>query len=202
MKKITLLLFLLIGLTGIQVNAQSAKEMLAEIEGKWELDDNNNVTFVRIIEAPGISKEDIYNRALNYFTYNYGSGKSVIQTQDKESGLVVGKGIYKDVHIGMSLITTYVDAWHILRVDTKDGKARAIITLTQYEKKITGGNTPPNYSTEDIASTYPINPKGNQKTVMTKAFYKTYQRAYKTLDALERTVLEGSTSKSIENDDW
>lgn len=199
MKKITLLLFVLIGFT---MNAQSAKEMLAEIDGKWQLDDNNNVTFVRIIDAPGMSKEDIYNRALNYFTYNYVSGKSVIQTQDKDAGLVVGKGLYDNVHIGMSIITTYVDAWHILRVDVKDGKARAIITLTQYEKKVTGGNTPPNYSTSDVSSSYPINPKGGQKTIMTKAFYKAYQKAYNTLNSLEKTILEGSTSKDIENDDW
>lgn len=48
------------------------------------LDDNGNVTYTRIVEAHKLSKEEIYNRALNYFVYNYGSGKSVIQTQDKE----------------------------------------------------------------------------------------------------------------------
>jgi len=56
--------------------------MLAEIEGQWNLD--GNVTYTRIVEAHKLSKEEIYNRALNYFVYNYGSGKSVIQTQDKD----------------------------------------------------------------------------------------------------------------------
>ncbi len=102
---------------------QSAKEMLAEIDGKWKLDDNGNVTIVKIVEAPDLKKDEIFNRALNYFTYNYVSGKSVIQTQDKENGLIVGKGIYDNVHIGMSIVTTYVDAWHILRVDVKDVRA-------------------------------------------------------------------------------
>src|SRR5690606_35894815 len=143
--------------------AQSAKEMLAEIDGKWQLDDNDNVTVVKIIEAPELKKDEIFNRALNYFTYNYVSGKSVIQTKDKENGLIVGKGIYDNVHIGVSLITTYVDAWHILRVDVKDGRARVIVSLTEYEKKIVGGSTPPNYSTMKVAQEYPINPKGGQK---------------------------------------
>jgi hypothetical protein len=181
---------------------QSAKEMLAEIDGKWQLDDNGNVTIVKIVEAPDLKKDEIFNRALNYFTYNYVSGKSVIQTQDKENGLIVGKGIYDNVHIGMSIVTTYVDAWHILRVDVKDGRARVIVTLTEYEKKIVGGNTPPSYSTMKVAQEYPINPKGGQKTVMTKAFYKAFKKANNTLDAVEKAIKEGSTSKSIENSEW
>lgn len=181
---------------------QSAKEMLAEMEGKWQLDDNGNVTVVKVVEAPGMSKDEIYNRALNYFVYNYGSGKSVIQTQDKENGLVVGKGIYNDVHVGISLVTTSVDAWHILRVDVKDGRARVIVTLTQYEKKVTGSSGPPNYSTMNIADEYPINPKGYSKTVMTKAFYKSFKKANDTLSRVEKSILEGSTSKDIENSDW
>lgn len=200
MKK-SILLFLILSF-GTLTFAQTAKEMLAEIQGKWELDDNGNVTFVKIVEVPEFKKDEIYNRALNYFTYNYVSGKSVIQNQDKESGLIVGKGVYDNVHVGISIVTTYVDTWHILRVDVKDGKARVIVTLTEYEKKITGGNTPPSYSTMKVAQEYPINDQGFQKTVMTKAFYKSYQRAMKTLEATEKAIKEGNTSKAIENSNW
>ncbi|WP_181309068.1 DUF4468 domain-containing protein [Rufibacter sp. XAAS-G3-1] len=200
MKKIILLIA--VALIGTVSYGQSAKEMLSEIEGKWQLDDNGNVTIVKVIEAPELKKEEIFNRALNYFTYNYISGKSVIQTQDKENGHIVGKGIYDNVHIGVSIITTHVDAWHILRVDAKDGRARVIVTLTEYEKKIVGGDTPPSYSTMKVAQEYPINPKGMQKTVMTKAFYKAFKKANNTLDAVEKAIKEGSTSKSIENSEW
>ena len=71
-RRLVLILFTLIGLTSYSQN-QKSKEMLAEIEGKWELDDNGNVTLVRIIEAPGMSKDEIYTRVHNYFTYNYAS---------------------------------------------------------------------------------------------------------------------------------
>jgi hypothetical protein len=200
MKKLIPLFVMMI--LNVSINAQTAKEMLAEINGKWELDDNNNVTFVKLIEAPGLSKDEIFNRALNYFTYNYVSGKSVIQHQDKEAGLIVGKGLYSNVHTGVSLQTTLVDAWHILRVDVKDGKARAIVTLTDYEKQITASNGASTYSTMKISSEYPINSKGMQKTVMSKAFYKSYQRTMKTLNAVDRAIKEGNTSKSVENTDW
>lgn len=179
------------------------KKMLAEIEGQWELDDNGNVSYTRVIEVPEIkSIEEIYNRALNYFVYNYGSGKSVIQTQDKELGRIIGKGIYKDVHIGLSLVTTYVDCWHIVRVDVKEGRARVIVTLIEYEKKIDGGNTPPAYSSPKVEESFPINPKGHQKTVMGKAFYKSHLSAIATLDSIEKTLKEGNTSKELEGDKW
>lgn len=191
-------------LLSVVTYGQSAKQMLKEIEGKWELDDNGNVTFVSIIEAPGVSKDEIYNRAFNYFTYNYVSGKSVIQNQDKEAGLLVGKGIYNDVHIGVSILTTYIDAWHILRVDAKDGRARAMVTLLEYNKKVVGtaSNTVPTYSTTRIAHEYPINRKGRSKTVMSKAFYKTYLKAMNSLSGVEKAIKEGNTSENIENSDW
>ncbi|MFV0290174.1 MAG: DUF4468 domain-containing protein [Mangrovibacterium sp.] len=201
MKRITV--FVLFTVIGSFAFAQSAKEMLAEMEGKWQLDDNGNVTVMRVVEAPGLSKDEIFNRALNYFVYNYGSGKSVIQTQDKEHGLVVGKGIYKEVHVGVSLLATYVDAWHILRVDAKEGRARVIVTLTDYETKTVGsGTTPPSFSSMSIAQAYPINPQGMQKTVMTKAFYKSFNKACSTLDEVEKSIKEGNTSEVIENGDW
>lgn len=199
MKKIFLVLFILIYTVSF---GQSAKEMLKEIQGKWSLDDNNNVTVVRIIEVPNMSKDEIFQRALNYFTYNYVSGKSVIQTQDKEAGVIVGKGLYDNVHRGINVFTMNVSAWHILRIDVKEGKARAIVTLLQYEKKIVSRNSAPSYSTSYIAQEYPINPKGTNKTIMAKAFYKTFKKANSTLENLEKTIKEGSTSKDIENSDW
>lgn len=202
MKKTLTILITLILFSTPNLFCQSAKEMLAEIEGKWKLDDNQNVTFVKIVDAPNLKKEEIYSRALNYFTYNYMSGKAVIQTQDKDNGLIVGKGVYDNVHIGMSLVATYVDAWHIMRVDVKDGRARLIVSLTDYEKKIVGGNTPPAYSTSKVSNEYPINESGFQKTVMSKAFYKSFKKANNSLESLEKAILEGNTSKQIENKDW
>lgn len=199
MKRIFLVLFILIYTFSL---GQSAKEMLKEIQGKWSLDDNNNVTIVKIIEEPNMSKDEIFQRALNYFTYNYVSGKSVIQTQDKETGVIVAKGLYEHVHRGFNMLNIYVSAWHILRIDVKEGKARAIVTLLQYEKEIARGDSVQSHLTSYISQEYPINPKGGQKTIMAKAFYKTFKKANATLENLEKTIKEGSTSKDIENSDW
>jgi len=200
----TNLLMILLAVFSITASGQNkkTKKMLAEIEGQWNLDDNGNVTYTRIVEAHKLSKEEIYNRALNYFVYNYGSGKSVIQTQDKELGRIVGKGLYDDVHVGISIITTYVDCWHIARVDVKEGRARIILTLTTYDKKIVGGDGPPSEISLRVEQSFPINPKGNQKTLMGKVFYKSHLSAILSLDAIEKAIKDGNTSKSLEKDDW
>ena len=188
------------GLMSMSVFAQSekAEQMLSEIKGKYSVDDNGNVTYVKVVTDSTLSKDEIYQRALNYFVYNYGSGKSVIQTQDKEAGTIVAKGIYAKVHIGSGMLTNVYDANHIIRIDVKEGKVRIIVSLTEYEIKLTGGNGPPSYYSTIISQTYPINEEGNQKTMMSKAFYKTHLKALESIDRIEKAIKEGNTSKKIE----
>lgn len=182
------------------VSGQSAKEMLAEIQGKWELDNSGNVTFTRVIELPGTAKDELYTRALSYFTYNYNSGDDVVQVREKEQGVIVGKGVYPEVHVGMSLITTTVDTYHILRVDLKEGRLRVMVTLTDYRITLRGGNGVPSVANCPVSSRYPIAKKDIQKTVMSKAFYKSYRAAMSSLDGLEKSVKEGNTG--FDTNEW
>lgn len=198
MKKTLLIVFILSSFFSF---GQTAKEMLAEIEGKWKLDNSGNVTFTKVIEVPNVSKDDLFTRGLSYFTYKYNSGEDVVQVKDKEQGLIIGKGIYPKVHTGVSLITTEVDATHILRIDIKDSKVRAIVTLQQYFVTLHGGSSGPSRNTYNISSRYPIAQKDSQKTVMTKAFYKSYKKAMETLDELEKALKEGNTGQE-NSDNW
>ena len=196
MKKLLLFFVVLsIGINNVNAQSKKAKAMLSEIEGKWSLDDNNNLTYVRVIESPNMTKDEIFNRALDYFIYNYGSGKSVIQDQDTEKGRIIAKGFYENLHIGVSLITTYINAWHIIRVDVKEGRARVIISMTNYDVKIVGDANTSNEFSIPIVSSFPLNKKGPQKTVYSKAFYNLYFKGLNSLDAIETSIKEGNTSK-------
>lgn len=193
-------LLLVIILTGTLGYSQSANRMLAELNGQWELDDNNNISILKIIEAPQLGKDEIFNRALNYFTYNYVSGKSVIQTQDKDNGLIVAKGVFESIHT--SVLGRVLDAWHVVRVDVKDGRARIIVTLTDFDQSVSSEGIVHTFSSTKVADIYPVNPKGGQKTLMTKAFYKAYHKAFDTLEDIEKAIKDGNTSRAIENSDW
>jgi hypothetical protein len=199
MKKITLLLLLTITISFSQT--KKTKKLLAQIEGKWKLDDNNNITYIKIIEDLDLKKDEIYTRALEYFTYNYGSGKSVLQVQDKDKGLIIGKGLYSKTHIGFSLVSYIFDTWHILRVDIKKNKVRIILSLTYYDFTVSGGSSPDTNSKILIANSFPVNPKGRLKNQFAKAFYGSHLRAQKTLLAIEKAIKKGNTF-NVKKDDW
>jgi len=184
MKRI-LPVFILV-LISIYSNGQNAetKKLLSEIEGQWAVDDNGNVTYQRIVEVPELKKDDIYNRVLNYFIYNYGSGKSVIQTQDKENGQIIGKGLYDNIHTfsnGFGFV--YLSTWHIARVDVKDGKARVILTLTEYSENFEGS-----ISSINVKDEYPVNKDADRKNISAKAFYKSHLSAIASIDAIEKAI--------------
>jgi len=185
-----------------------AKEMLQELQGKWELDDNNNITFVKIIDSINLTKEEIYNRALAYFTYNYGKGDWVVQLEDKESGVIVGKGIYPNVYSGFFILNPVsFDTTHLIRIDVKDRRARVVVTLQSYEKSVYYYSTTYSPSRTDkysefIYKTFPVSESRTQKNLYTNAFYYSYKAAMNSIDEIEKSIRTGNTSSKIENEDW
>ena len=177
------------------------KRRIKAIEGLWKLDENGNVTYQRIVDSLNLSKTELYNKAMDYFVLNYGDANSVIQNKDIENGIILGKGLFKSVHFSSAVLIFYtIDAWHILKIEVKDGRARITLSLTQYEVTISGGDTPDNHSSQPISYYYPINPKGSQKNLFGEAFVKSHIRATETLDNIEKALKSGSGKKA--NDNW
>lgn len=199
MKKIITIIAIIFLFSYSESQNKKTKELLKSIENEWTLDDNNNITYTNIIEGINLSKDEIYTRALAYFTYNYGDGDSVVQVQDKEQGTIIGKGLYANTHIGSTIINYYFDTWHILRIDIKDNRVRILLSLTNYNYKITGGG-PPSQSLVPLNTSYPINEDGHTKNQFGMAFYGSHIKAKETLLALEKAIIDGNTS--IEKNDW
>jgi hypothetical protein len=187
------LLFVLFIVIGASANAQSAKEMLKEIDGKWQRDGNGDVLFTRTIDLPGQSQSEIFNRVIEYYRSHYGNARSISQTTDPATGTITRKGVYKDSHTGYTVLKAIVDAWFVMTVTATDGKAEMRLVLTEYEEEILGygegkafQDGPKNIYNMKVRETYPVNPNGAQKTIMTKAFYKSYKATMESMDALER----------------
>jgi hypothetical protein len=199
MKKLFLMLMIICPLTYSNGQSKKVKEKLKEIEGQWELDENKTITYTKVVDLPNLKKDEIYGRAINYYTYNYGSGKSVIQSKDKEAGTIIGKGIYPDVYYTKSFLTVQAwDVWHILRIDIKDEKIRIILTLTEYDIKLNGSII----VTLPINSVYPFVEKCPQKNDYGMAFYNAHKLVIKNFDEIENELKNGSTSKKIEESNW
>jgi hypothetical protein len=106
------------------VLSQNVDKKLLSIQGKWVLDDRKNVTIQR--EAPSLSKEEIYNRALNFFAYHYIDENIKIVNTDQSQGLVVARGVFVNLNNSFR-------GWHVIKIDVKDGKAKILLTLTEYQ---------------------------------------------------------------------
>jgi hypothetical protein len=128
----------------LDVNQLTSFVYGTELENtKVVIDENNNLVFTKIIDSLQLSKDEIYNRAWSFFVYHYMDAKSVIQQQDKQAGIIIGKGIFNEFHvytktnaigmgIGLKTFDTY-SAYHILRIDIKEGRIRIILSIDSYE---------------------------------------------------------------------
>ena len=182
-----------------------SKKLLGEFEdykSKFEIDDKN-IVVSKVIENLNGEKDDLYIKVKSFFTHNYGDAKSVIQTDDKSSGVVIGKGYYKlkeltDL-VGSSNI---LGAYHILRVDIKDGRIRVICSANKWDVISSGSK----YKTPEVKDGYILNyvPFTKNRFIdngkQTEAFIKLIDGMYMTMDELEKSLIEGSVK--VENEEW
>lgn len=100
----------------------------------YALDKHNAVSHSIIYNAPGKTKDQIYVEVNNWFVHSFGSGKSVIQLNDKDAGCVIGKGYVDALGTNSGFFNkSDAAAWVIIRVDIKDEKVRVIATIQSYE---------------------------------------------------------------------
>lgn len=106
------------------------------------IDAKDDLVFTVVVDSLNGTKGELFNKALSYFTYNYVNGKNVLQTQDKNAGLIIAKGNYPDRLVssekhGGGMIWSQMEmryvVEHIIRIDLKDNKARIIISINDFE---------------------------------------------------------------------
>ncbi len=120
-----------------KIDYQKTALALADL---YPLDKQNAISRSLIYNVPGKNANDIYVEVNNWFVHSFGSGKSVIQLNDKEEGCIIGKGYINALGSTSGFSTNNkAAAWVILRVDIKDEKVRVIATIQSYEvSKSTG----------------------------------------------------------------
>ena len=82
-------------------------------------------TFERVVEAPGYSKEQIFDGTKIWIAENFKSAKAVLEYENKDSGTIIGNGIISYPCSGIDCIAK--GDWKVpftMRVDIKDYKFR------------------------------------------------------------------------------
>ncbi|MFR2069327.1 MAG: DUF4468 domain-containing protein [Bacteroides nordii] len=170
------------------------------IKDLYGLDKNNAITRTTIIDAPGKNKDQVYVEVNNWFVHSFNSGKSVIQLNDKEAGVVIGKGFINNVAKHTSFASNAnIHAWIIIRIDIKDDKFRVMTTIQSYEMEVgtgvlgaIGGDTSTTRDTWQPEQCFPFDGKRYKKTT-SKAFVNCHIWSQIIINKLIEGVVNGIT---------
>ena len=108
-------------------------ELADKLMTEYPLDQNQQISFTTVIDAPNKTKDELFTILNNWFVASFNSGKSVIQMTDKEQGVIIAKGYLSGVgsRTGFSKSVT-VGEYIIIRLDIKDAKIRLITSIQEY----------------------------------------------------------------------
>ena len=91
-----------------------------------------NFTEVVILDS-SFKKNDLFINAKKFFVDVYHSGKDVIQLEDKDAGIVIGKGYFVTLWKASFLFTYEFQVWHTIKISLKDGKYKYEISDFRYK---------------------------------------------------------------------
>lgn len=231
MKKILLVLALsLFGMNAIAqvMRAEELEKYAKENYGdKWvdaaknlgsslTLDKNKSLTYEQVIDCGEKTKEQLYIVLNHWFAESFNDASSVIKLNDKESGVIIGKGFVGGIAQHVGGMTAYnVNIHPIIKVDIKDKKIRVTYTLQYYEveQNIGAGwmgalssgpaaNTTRKTDKWTIDTCYPFSAKDQHKAKKTSSKALVMAHAYSNviIDKIEDTVKNGLVGN--ENDNW
>ena len=201
MKNIISISLLLILPFMVSAQGKKTKKMLKEIQNEWKMDKKGKITYTKIVEIPGLTKDEIYNRALSYFVDNQMNQLNV-QTQNKELGSILVKGTYKEIHENMRRTTfsVIVDCLYSVKIDIKEGKARSSVTLVGFN--ILDSINENRWYKVKVEDSFPVNPIADSKNITGKAFYKSHMAAQTTLNDIETALKNKKEGNTDKEDDW
>lgn len=195
----------------------------ANLQSEIKLDKNQSISYQQVIDAPGKSKDQLYV-AVNYWvTSTFVKDKQAISLNDKEAGTIIISSTLPDIakHMG-GLQSFAVHITPIIKIDIKEGKVRATLTVQNYDILRQGGgwvnvavdvaaavagadddgSNPAEVKYDEqweISKCYPFAEKDKQKKVSSKALVMTHAYSSVVMDKIAEAVKSGMGD---DGDDW
>ena len=89
--------------------------------------ENGNVVYTEVVKVDSLNKKELYNRVKKWVVLKYKSANDVIQLDDKEDGIIIGKG-----NFGIKYYSRKPTIEHTLQIETKDGRYKYTISSFIY----------------------------------------------------------------------
>lgn len=135
------------------------------------MDGNKNVIYSQVVPIEGVTQDALYGKAKLWFANSFNSAQDVIQMDDKQNGVIVGKGITIINEPGMQPVRK---TWYYtIKIQVKDGKYKAEIYDMERKFEMPGNNIGHKPATASMNTM--MNSEYNYKKdgTMKKALYST-----------------------------
>ena len=88
---------------------------------------DNDVVYEGVITVEDVSKDILFDRLYEWFAKTYNSANNVIQLKDKESGKIIGKGVFSIVYYQRKPTISYT-----ISVFVRDGRFKYVVDQISY----------------------------------------------------------------------
>ena len=162
-------------------------------------DESGNLNYNEVIQIENIKKDELYLRSKQFFVDVFKSAKDVIQMDDKEAGVVIGKG-FNDIYIKVIGISTPIQMWYTIKIQSKEGRYKYEI-YDIYFKSYPGqyGTTTTRAEKMFDQKTY-FKKNGDPRDVQEKYKIETISRANSLMVVIKATMNKAVTSTDKKND--
>lgn len=93
----------------------------AELIEDFKTDENNHIYYSEVIQVEGASQNDLYVRSKQFFAEAFKSANHVIQMDEKDAGIIMGKGSAKVYISNFGATSSFVVNFSI-KLQSKDGR--------------------------------------------------------------------------------
>lgn len=186
-----LLLFTMPSMMSSQTKEQKLKFTEYQEQELFKVEDTD-IVVSRIMEGLAGDKNALYLKVKSFLSKYYANPAEILEIDDKEGGLLLGKAYTSLASWGMLFSTKFLGADYTLKIDVKDGRVRVKSTTSQWIYQI-DDNSPSYYN---ILMYAPFTKKGfTSKHAQTETFFRFVEDMQGLIDGLEASLREN-------NDEW
>lgn len=185
---------------------QNWKSIANNINSHSILDANNSISYTKVIETPGITKEQLFDTMKEWATEKFYNPDGGIQLVEKDKCLMTIKASQRDV------IKSYIyggdeytiSLYLIIKIQTKDGRAKVTVTIPSYN--VHRHDYSSNIDKEElwpVSICYPFVPSvlDSHSQTSAKALVMSHVCATKYIEIIEEAMHNYKTTP-IEENNW
>lgn len=165
------------------------------------IDENGKINFNDVVKVDSVSSKELYVRAKQFFVNIFKSANDVVQMDDKESGIIVGKG-FNDIYIKILANPVAIQMWYSIKIQCKDGRYKYEIydiNFKSYSSQYAASSSSPAEPTFDKKTYYKKN--GEPRDVNEKYKIEMTKSVESLVNSIKTEMNKPGTLNS-KNGDW